>query len=54
MKTPRTLAFALLFWTAALGFVAFDWVRSAAHCNASLWTLLAAPQGAERCVVSAK
>jgi len=54
MKSRRTLAFALLFWTLALGFVAFDWVRSAAHCGVPLWTLLAAPQGAERCAPSAK
>lgn len=54
MKPPRALAFALLFWTAAFAFVAFDWARSAARCNAPLWTLLAAPQGAERCVVPAK
>jgi hypothetical protein len=27
----RTLAFAALFWTVALGFIAFDWLRSAPH-----------------------
>jgi len=49
MKPPSTLAFALLFWTAAFVFVAFDWTRSAARCNEPLWKLLAAPQGAEHC-----
>lgn len=27
----RTLAFAFLFWVAALGFIAIDWSRAAAH-----------------------
>lgn len=27
----RTLAFAALFWTVALVFIAYDWLRSAPH-----------------------
>ncbi len=31
MKGGRTLAFAALFWSVALGFIALDWMRSAQH-----------------------